>query len=188
MAFIDWLRDQHRTSEGNRRDFEAVPFQRTPHQFMARNYGSRANMPSPLATGGAPAPNPLVANVPRAAPVAAPTPQIVGGNAPFVPQFDRRSGYGVSGMGGNMPQVPAGGQDYWGNLSDKWIRRREGLYNQAVPGGDGMWELIVAALMDKWGDVKEKGKKMKSGETKRKLRERIERNRIRRARRFDYEG
>ena len=37
-----------------------------------------------------------------------------------------------------MPQVPAGGQDYWGNLSDKWIRRREGLYNQqaAVPGGD----------------------------------------------------
>ena len=181
MAFIDWLRDQHRTSEGNRRDFEAVPFQRTPHQFMARNYGSRANMPSPLATGGAPAPNPLVANVPRAAPVAAPTPQIVGGNAPFVPQFDRRSGYGVSGMGGNMPQVPAGGQDYWGNLSDKWIRRREGLYDQAVTGDDGMWDLIVSALMDKWRD-KKKDKKKGS------LQSRIDRNRVRRERDFEYEG
>ena len=151
MAFIDWLRDQHRTSEGNRRDFEAVPFQRTPHQFMARNYGSRANMPSPLATGGAPAPNPLIANISRAAPVAtaAPLPpQVTGGNIPFAPQFDPRSGYGVGGMGGDLPP-------------------------------DGMWELIVAALMDKWGDVK-KGKK--------KIQSRIDRNRVRRARDFDYDG
>jgi len=151
MAFIDWLRDQHRTSEGNRRDFEAVPFQRTPHQFMARNYGSRANMPSPLATGGVPAPNPLVANIPRAAPVATAVPlppQVTGGNIPFAPQFDPRSGYGVGGMGGDLPP-------------------------------DGMWELIVAALMDKWGDVK-KGKK--------KIKSRIDRNRVRRARRFDYDG
>ena len=161
MAFIDWLRDQHRTSEGRRSEFNDPrlnPLQQTPHGFSARNYGSRANMPSPLATGGAPAPNPLIANIQRAAPVAAPLPpQVTGGNIPFAPQFDPRSGYGVGGMGGNMPP-------------------------------DGMWDLIVAALMDKWGDVKEKGKKMKSGETKRKLRERIERNKIRRKRDFDYEG
>ena len=163
MAFIDWLRDQHRTSEGRRGEFNDPrlnPFQQTPHGFSARNYGSRANMPSPLSTGGAPAPNPLIANISRAAPVAtplAPSPQIRGGNIPFAPQFDPRSGYGVGGMGGDLPS-------------------------------DGMWELIVAALMDKWGDVKEKGKKMKSGETKRKLRERIERNKIRRKRDFDYDG
>ena len=141
-------------------------------------------MPSPLATGGAPAPNPLVANVPRAAPVAtplAPSPNIPGGNIPFAPQFDPRSGYGVSGMGGNMPQVPAGGQDYWGNLSDKWIRRREGLYDQAVTGDDGMWDLIVSALMDKWRD-KKKDKKKGS------LQSKIDRNRVRRERDFDYEG
>ena len=151
MAFIDWLRDQHRTSEANRRDFGAVPFQRTPHGFSARGYGSRANMPSPLVAGVAPAPNPLIANISRAAPVAtplAPSPQIRGGNIPFAPQFDPRSGYGVGGMGGDLPS-------------------------------DGMWELIVAALMDKWGDVK-KGKK--------RIQSRIDRNRVRRARRFDYDG
>ena len=171
MAFIDWLRDQHRTSEGNRRDFEAVPFQRTPHQFMARNYGSRANAPSPLAAGGAPPFRPtfdprsgvspsqnygLTGGSLGAFPTSPARPASPG-NVPFAPQFDPRSGYGVGGMGGDMPP-------------------------------DGMWELIVAALMDKWGDVKEKGKKMKSGETKRKLRERIERNKIRRKRDFDYEG
>jgi hypothetical protein len=99
----------------------------------------------------APAPNPLIANIPRAAPVAtplAPSPQIRGGNIPFAPQFDPRSGYGVGGMGGDLPS-------------------------------DGMWELIVAALMDKWGDVK-KGKK--------RIQSRIDRNRVRRARRFDYDG
>ena len=182
MAFIDWLRDQHRTSETNRRQFEAVPFQQTPHKFRARNYGSRVNEPSPMTAGastitGAPAPSPLFANIPRAAPA----PQVAGGN---VPQFDPRSGYGVSGMGGNLPQVPAGGQDYWGNLSDKWIRRREGLYNQAVTGDDGMWDLIVSALMDKWRD-KKKDKKKKD---KRGIQYKIDRNRIKRERDFDYEG
>ena len=154
-AFTDWLRNQHRTSEANRASFGAVPLQQTPHGFSARGYGSRANMPSPLATGGAPAPNPLIANIPRAAPRAAPVataaplaPQVTGGNIPFAPQFDPRSGYGVGGMGGDLPS-------------------------------DGMWELIVAALMDKWRGVK-KGKK--------KIKSRIDRNRVRRERRFDYEG
>ena len=148
-AFTDWLRNQHRTSEANRASFGAVPFQQTPHGFSARNYGSRVNEPSPMTAGastitGAPAPSPLFANIPRAAPA----PQVAGGNAPFVPQFDPRSGYGVGGMGGDMPP-------------------------------DGMWELIVAALMDKWRGVK-KGKK--------KIKSRIDRNRVRRERRFDYEG
>ena len=147
-AFTDWLRNQHRASEANRASFGAVPLQQTPHGFSARGYGSRANMPSPLATGGAPAPNPLIANIPRAAPVATAAPQVTGGNIPFAPQFDPRSGYGVGGMGGNMPP-------------------------------DGMWDLIVAALMDKWRGVK-KGKK--------KIQSRIDRNRVRRERRFDYDG
>ena len=150
-AFTDWLRNQHRASEANRASFGAVPFQQTPHGFSARGYGSRANMPSPLVAGVAPAPNPLIANIPRAAPVATAVPlppQVTGGNIPFAPQFDPRSGYGVGGMGGDLPS-------------------------------DGMWELIVAALMDKWGDVK-KGKK--------RIQSRIDRNRVRRARRFDYDG
>ena len=54
MAFIDWLREQHRASEANRSEFNDPrlnPFQQTAHGFSARNYGSRANMPSPLAAG-----------------------------------------------------------------------------------------------------------------------------------------
>ena len=148
-AFTDWLRNQHRASEANRASFGAVPLQQTPHGFSARGYGSRANEPSPLVANiPRTAPNPLSANISRAAPRAAPAPQVAAGNAPFAPQFDPRSGYGVGGMGGDLPS-------------------------------DGMWELIVAALMDKWGDVK-KGKK--------KIQSRIDRNRVRRARRFDYDG
>ena len=167
MAFIDWLRDQHRTSEGRRSEFNDPrlnPFQQTPHGFSARNYGSRANMPSPLATGGAPVPSFRPTFDPRSGVSPSQNYGLTGGslgafptsparpaspgNVPFAPQFDPRSGYGVGGMGGNMPP-------------------------------DGMWDLIVAALMDKWKGVK-KGKK--------KIQSRIDRNRVRRERRFDYEG
>ena len=177
MAFIDWLRDQHRTSEGNRATFGARPkgaASRVWGGYQDPQDGQRLMIRQRESFPRVPEPNPLVAG---AAPVSrgaypsqnyGPTGGSLGafptsparpaspGNVPFAPQFDPRSGYGVGGMGGDMPP-------------------------------DGMWELIVAALMDKWGDVK-KGKKMKSGETKRKLRERIERNKIRRKRDFDYEG
>ena len=121
-------------------------------------------MPSPLATGGAPVPSFRPTFDPRSGVSPSqnygPTGGSLGafptsparpaspGNVPFAPQFDPRSGYGVGGMGGNMPP-------------------------------DGMWDLIVAALMDKWKGVK-KGKK--------KIQSRIDRNRVRRERRFDYEG
>ena len=187
MAFIDWLRDQHRTSEGNRAIFGARPkgaASRVWGGYQDPQDGQRLMIRQRESFPRVPAPNPLAATVPRAEPFRptfdprsgvsprqnyGPTGGSLGafptsparpaspGNVPFAPQFDPRSGYCVGGMGGDMPP-------------------------------DGMWELIVAALMDKWGDVKEKGKKMKSGETKRKLRERIERNKIRRKRDFDYEG
>ena len=121
-------------------------------------------MPSPLATGGAPVPSFRPTFDPRSGVSPSQNYGLTGGslgafptsparpaspgNVPFAPQFDPRSGYGVGGMGGNMPP-------------------------------DGMWDLIVAALMDKWKGVK-KGKK--------KIQSRIDRNRVRRERRFDYEG
>ena len=163
MAFIDWLRDQHRTSEGNRATFGARPkgaASRVWGGYQDPQDGQRLMIRQRESFPRVPEPNPLVAG---AAPVSrgaypsqnyGPTGGFLGtfptspGNIPFAPQFDPRSGYGVGGMGGDLPS-------------------------------DGMWELIVAALMDKWGDVK-KGKK--------KIQSRIDRNRVRRERDFEYEG
>ena len=192
MAFIDWLRDQHRTSEGRRREFNDPrlnPFQQTPHGFSARNYGSRANMPSPL-----------VAGTQRAAPVAtplAPSPNISGGNIPFAPQFDPRAGFGVGGMGGRLPdnrvsQVdqiraaiherpvpdrPGSRADQWARTPLPWARdqRRENEFLSGVPE-EGMWDVIIASIMDKFEGVKKGSKKIKS---------RIDRNRARRERKYE---
>ena len=160
MAFIDWLREQHRTSQANRATFGARPegaasrvwkgYQdpQDGQSLMVRQREPFPRAPSPLSTGGVPAPNPLVAGGAPMGVRAAPAPQVAGGNVPFAPQFDPRSGFGVGGMGGNLPP-------------------------------EGMWDMIIAAIMGQWGDVK-KGKK--------KIQSRIDRNRVRRERRFEYEG
>jgi len=213
MAFIDWLRDQHRASEASRTQFGARPTVAASQAWKGyqdpqggQNLMVRQREPLPRA------PNPLIANISRAAPN--PLATNIPGNVPgpFRPTFDPRSGvspsqnYGpTGGFLGTFPTslarpdrvsqvdqiraaiherpIPdrAGSRaDQWAMTPWPWMRdqRRE---DEFLPGVSekGMWDLIVAALSDKWKGVK-KGKK--------KIQSRIDRNRVRRARPFDYEG
>jgi hypothetical protein len=174
MAFIDWLREQHRASEANRSEFNDPrlnPFQQTAHGFSARNYGSRANMPSPLAAGeeirprlqvpSPTTPSPIIdairtrERINRFAPVVGTSPygRDIRGGASRIPSFQEEGLFrdpvssglpGVSAMGGDLPP-------------------------------EGMWDMIVSFIMDRGKDVKKGGKK-----AKRKIMTRQERNRIRR--------